>query len=317
MQEYLEFEKSTLKPIDDKIAEYNKLNKDGDLNDKIKTQEEKYQAELTKLYAKLTPWQKTQVARHPARPHASEIIAQLIKDYTQLSGDRLFAEDAAIVGGIGRFNNRPVMVIAHEKGNDTESRIKHNFGMAKPEGYRKAQRLMKMAAHFKLPILTFVDTAGAWPGIDAEERGQSEAIAKSIDTCLSVETPLIATIVGEGGSGGAIALATANKVNMLEYSIYSVISPEGCASILWRDGAKAKDAADTLRLTADDLKSLEVIDEIIAEPLGAAHRDKKVAIAAMGKLIETQLAELEKINGKDLKNQRRDKFLAMGKKGLS
>lgn len=317
MQEYLEFEKSTLKPIDDKIAEYNKLNKDGDLNDKIKTQQEKYQAELTKLYAKLTPWQKTQVARHPSRPHASEIIAQLIKDYTQLSGDRLFAEDAAIVGGIGRFNNRPVMVIAHEKGDDTESRIKHNFGMAKPEGYRKAQRLMKMAAHFKLPILTFVDTAGAWPGIDAEERGQSEAIAKSIDTCLSVETPLIATIVGEGGSGGAIALATANKVNMLEYSIYSVISPEGCASILWRDGAKAKDAADTLRLTADDLKNLDVIDEIIAEPLGAAHRDKKAAIAAMGKVIEAQLAELEKVNGKDIKNQRRDKFLAMGKKGLS
>lgn len=317
MQEYLEFEKSTLKPIDDKIAEYNKLNKDGDLNDKIKTQDEKYQAELTKLYAKLTPWQKTQVARHPARPHASEIIAQLITDYTQLSGDRLFAEDAAIVGGIGRFNKRPVMVIAHEKGNDTESRIKHNFGMAKPEGYRKAQRLMNMAAHFKLPILTFVDTAGAWPGIDAEERGQSEAIAKSIDTCLSVETPFIATIVGEGGSGGAIALATANKVNMLEYSIYSVISPEGCASILWRDGAKAKDAADTLRLTAEDLKNLEVIDEIIAEPLGAAHRDKKAAIAAMGKVIETQLVELEKINGKDLKNQRRDKFLAMGKKGLS
>ncbi len=317
MQEYLEFEKSTLKAIDDKIAEYNKLNKDGDLLDKIKAQEEKYQSELKKLYTKLTPWQKTQIARHPERPHASQIIAQLIEDYTPLCGDRLFAEDAAIVGGIGLFNNRPVMVIAHEKGDDTETRIKHNFGMAKPEGYRKAQRLMKMASRFKLPILTFVDTAGAWPGIDAEERGQSEAIAKSIDVCLSVETPLIATIVGEGGSGGAIALATANRVNMLEHSIYSVISPEGCASILWRDGAKAKDAADTLRLTAEDLKNLELIDAIIEEPLGGAHRDKKAAIAAMGIVIEKQLKELEKISGKDIKEQRRDKFLAMGKKGLS
>ncbi|MFV0431664.1 MAG: acetyl-CoA carboxylase carboxyltransferase subunit alpha [Alphaproteobacteria bacterium] len=315
--EYLEFEKSTLKAISDKIEEYQKLDSDGDLDDKIKIQQEKYHSELKKLYSKLTSWQKTQVARHPQRPHAIDIIDELIEDYIPLAGDRVFAEDAAIIGGLGRFNNRPVMVIGQEKGHDTDSRIKHNFGMPRPEGYRKAQRLMQMAAQFKLPILTFVDTAGAWPGIDAEERGQSEAIAKSIATCLSVETPMIATIVGEGGSGGAIALAAGNKVNMLEHSIYSVITPEGCASILWRDAAKAKEAAEALRFTAQDLKKLELIDVVIKEPVGAAHRDKKAAIGNIRKVVEGQLAELENFDGQTLKEQRRDKFLAMGKHGLS
>ncbi len=317
MQTYLEFEKSTLKAIDDKIAEYEKLNKDNELDDKINQQKDKYAAELKKLYNKLSPWQKTLVARHPERPHALEIINQLIDNYTPLAGDRLYAEDAAIVGGLGRFRHQPVVVIAHEKGNETEDRVKHNFGMARPEGYRKAQRLMNMASQFNLPILTFVDTAGAWPGIDAEERGQAEAIARSIDVCLSVEVPLISTIVGEGGSGGAIALATGNKVNMLEHAIYSVISPEGCASILWRDGAKAKEAADTLRLTAQDLEKLKLIDAIIDEPLGGAHRHKEEAIQKMGDVIHAQLAEFENMKGADIKNQRREKFLAMGKVGLS
>ncbi len=316
MRTYLEFEKSTLKAIDDKIAEFEKLNKDGELNDKIKQQQDKYDAELKKLYAKLSPWQKTLVARHPERPHALEIINQLIDNYTPLAGDRCYGEDAAIVGGLGRFRHQPVVVIAHEKGNETEDRVKHNFGMARPEGYRKAQRLMHMASQFNLPILTFVDTAGAWPGIDAEERGQAEAIARSIDVCLSVETPLIATIVGEGGSGGAIALAAGNKVNMLEHAIYSVISPEGCASILWRDGAKAKDAAETLRLTAQDLEKLELIDAIINEPLGGAHRNKEAVIQQMGDVIYKQLSEFSGIDGKIVREERRKKFLNMGKIGL-
>ncbi len=316
MQTYLEFEKSTLKAIDDKIAEYKKLNKDNELDDKIKQQKDKYEGELKKLYTKLSPWQKTLVARHPERPHALEIIDQLIDNYTPLAGDRCYGEDAAIVGGLGRFRHQPVIVIAHEKGSDTESRVKHNFGMARPEGYRKAQRLMNMANQFHLPILTFVDTAGAWPGIDAEERGQAEAIARSIDVCLSVKVPLISTIVGEGGSGGAIALASGNKVNMLEHAIYSVISPEGCASILWRDGAKAKDAAETLRLTAQDLEKLGLIDAIIDEPLGGAHRNKEVVIKHMGDVIYKQLAEFESMKGDEIKNARREKFLNMGKKGL-
>lgn len=316
MRTYLEFEKSTLKAIDDKIAEFEKLNRDGELNDKIKQQQDKYDAELKKLYTKLSPWQKTLVARHPERPHALEIINQLIDNYTPLAGDRCYGEDAAIVGGLGRFRHQPVVVIAHEKGNETEDRVKHNFGMARPEGYRKAQRLMHMASQFNLPILTFVDTAGAWPGIDAEERGQAEAIASSIDVCLSVETPLIATIVGEGGSGGAIALAAGNKVNMLEHAIYSVISPEGCASILWRDGAKAKDAAETLRLTAQDLEKLELIDAIINEPLGGAHRNKEAVIQQMGDLIYKQLSEFSGIDGKIVREERRKKFLNMGKIGL-
>ncbi len=317
MQTYLEFEKSTLKVIDDKIAEYEKLNKDNELDDKIKQQKEKYDAELKKLYTKLSPWQKTLIARHPERPHALEIIDQLIDNYTPLAGDRCYAEDAAIVGGLGRFRHQPVIVIAHEKGSDTESRVKHNFGMARPEGYRKAQRLMHMANQFNLPILTFVDTAGAWPGIDAEERGQAEAIARSIDVCLSVEVPLISTIIGEGGSGGAIALAAANNVNMLEHAIYSVISPEGCASILWRDGAKAKEAAETLRLTAQNLEKMGLIDTIIKEPIGGAHRNKEAVIKDMGDVIYKQLGKFKNKKGADIKNERREKFLAMGKQGLS
>lgn len=314
--EYLEFEKPVLSQIDSKIKELRSLNHEGDLTDKIQQQEEKYHAELKKLYSKLSPWQKTLVARHPERPHLLEIIEQIIDHFTPLAGDRLFAEDAAIIGGIGSMDGIAVMVIGHEKGHDLESRVKHNFGMAKPEGYRKAQRLMKMAEKFKMPIITFVDTAGAWPGIDAEERGQAEAIASSIDVCLSVETPLITTIVGEGGSGGAIALAAANRINMLQHSIYSVISPEGCASILWRDGEKKKEAAETLRLTAQDLQKLDLIDHIIAEPSGGAHRHKKQVIEEMKQLILKQLDEMKSMDGATLKEERREKFLAMGQKTL-
>ncbi len=310
--EYLEFEKQALKGIETKIQELRGLNTEGDLSDKIKQQEDKYQHELQKLYSKLSPWQKTLVARHPNRPHLLEIVDNLITNFTPLAGDRSFAEDAAIIGGMGVLDDIPVMVIGHEKGADLESRVHHNFGMAKPEGYRKAQRLMQMAEKFNLPILTFVDTAGAWPGIDAEERGQAEAIAKSIDICLSVKTPLIATIVGEGGSGGAIALASGNCVNMLEHAIYSVISPEGCASILWRDGEKKKEAAETLRLTAQDLKKLELIDAIIAEPVGGAHRHKETVLAELKKLLLEQIQKFASMDADAIVEHRREKFLKMG-----
>jgi acetyl-CoA carboxylase carboxyl transferase subunit alpha len=273
--------------------------------------------DLRSAYAKLTPWQKTQVARHPDRPHAVDYIKALVEDFMPLAGDRLFGEDAAIIGGLGRFKGRSVMVIGIEKGRDTETRIKHSFGMARPEGYRKAKRLMELADRFGVPIITLVDTAGAYPGVDAEERGQAEAIARCIETCLGVRVPLISVIIGEGGSGGAIALATGNVVLMLEHSIYSVISPEGCASILWRDGEQAKVAAEALKITAQDLERLGVIDGIIPEPIGGAHRAPEAIFTAVRDTIDMHMNQLIRIDSGQLRARRRDKFLQMGRSGLS
>lgn len=314
----LEFEKPVAE-LEGKIEELRHLSDSGEVN--IAEEVGKLQAKVDKLlrttYAKLTPWQKTQVARHPQRPHALAYINALIEDFTPLAGDRLFAEDQAIVGGLGRFRGRSVVVIGHEKGHDTDGRIRHNFGMAKPEGYRKARRLMELADHFQIPVITLVDTAGAYPGVDAEARGQAEAIARSIDAGLNLRVPFVSTIIGEGGSGGAIALATANTVLMLEHSVYSVISPEGCASILWRSGENAKDAAEQLRLTAQDLLKLGVIDAEVPEPLGGAHRDVPLVVQTLGNAIEKALGELSGIEGGVLRARRRDKFLEMGKVGLS
>ncbi|MGH6660087.1 MAG: acetyl-CoA carboxylase carboxyltransferase subunit alpha, partial [Rhodospirillales bacterium] len=268
-------------------------------------------------YAKLTPWQKTLVARHPERPHLKDYIEGLVEEFTPLAGDRQFADDRAIVGGLGRFEGSSVLVIGHEKGADTEGRLKRNFGMARPEGYRKAQRLMRLADRFGLPVITLIDTPGAYPGVDAEARGQAEAIARSIETCVALTVPLVSVIIGEGGSGGAMALAVANTVLMQEHAIYSVISPEGCASILWRDGDKAEEAAEALKLTAKHLFELGIIDKIIAEPLGGAHRDKRAAIATVGDAVATALSGLSGLDGDTLKARRREKFLAMGGKGLS
>ncbi len=290
----------------------------GELNiaDEVAKLSAKADGQLRTLYARLTPWQKTLVARHAERPKAARVIATLLTDFTPLAGDRAFADDAAIIGGLGKFRGTPVMVIGTEQGTDTESRIKHNFGMAKPEGYRKARRLMELAGRFGLPILTFVDTKGAYPGIDAEARGQAEAIARGIEACLAAPVPLIATIIGEGGSGGAIALAAGNHVLMLEHAIYSVISPEGCASILWRDAAQAPLAAEAMRITAQDLKRLGLIDDIVPEPIGGAHRDPETAMAVLGDAIAQALAPLKGMTPESLKNRRREKFLAMGRLGL-
>lgn len=317
MQAYLDFEKP-IADLESKIEELRHLSSEGEVNiaDEVGNLQEKVQRLLTQTYAKLTPWQKAQVARHQARPHAQAYIDSLIDDFTPLAGDRGFAEDNAIVGGIGRFRGRSVVVIGNEKGDTTETRIHHNFGMAKPEGYRKAQRLMQMAGHFNMPLITLVDTPGAYPGIDAEARGQAEAIARSIETCISVKAPFVSVIIGEGGSGGAIALAVADRVFMLEHAIYSVISPEGCASILWRDADKAPDAAAALRLTSNDLLRLAVIDQIISEPLGGAHRERAAAITRTGDVIEKSLRELSVIPGEELIKRRRAKFLAMGQHGL-
>jgi len=271
---------------------------------------------LRSTYGKLSAWQKTLVARHPERPHFSDYAAALIDDYTPLAGDRAFADDAAIQGGLGRFRGRNVVVLGHEKGADTASRVKHNFGMARPEGYRKAMRLMGLADRFGLPILALVDTPGAYPGVDAEARGQAEAIARSIETCLKVRVPLVAAIIGEGGSGGAIALAAGNRVLMLEHSVYSVISPEGCASILWRSAEQAQEAAEALKLTAEDLHGLGVIDRVVPEPLGGAHRGPAQSMAALGDALEESLAELDGLDGDGLRTQRRIKFLGMGRRGL-
>jgi acetyl-CoA carboxylase carboxyl transferase subunit alpha len=268
---------------------------------------------LADLYQNLTPWQKAQVARHPDRPHSADYIAALVTDYTPMAGDRKFAEDNAIIGGLGRFHGEPVVVIGQEKGNDTQTRLKRNFGMARPEGYRKAVRLMETADRFQIPVLTFIDTAGAYPGIDAEERGQAEAIARSTDCCLGLGVPLVSVIIGEGGSGGAIAIATANAVLMLEHAIYSVISPEGAATILWRDSTRAKDAAIAMRITAQDLKKLGIIDDIIAEPLGAAHRGREQVLAATDEAISRSLQAFGAMPPDALKQQRRDKFLAIGR----
>jgi len=318
MRQYLEFEKPVAE-LESKIEELRRMTSPGELNiaDEVARLTDKSDKQLKALYAKLSPWQKTLVARHDERPKAKRVIAALIEDFLPLAGDRAFADDAAIIGGVGRFRGTPVMAIGTEKGFDTDTRIKHNFGMAKPEGYRKAQRLMALAGRFGLPILTFVDTSGAFPGIEAEARGQAEAIARGIETCLSAPVPLVATIIGEGGSGGAIALAAGNTVLMLEHAIYSVISPEGCASILWRDAAQAPLAAEAVRITAQDLKRLGLVDEIVTEPMGGAHRDPEAALVAIGDAIALALAPLVGVSAEALRARRREKFLAMGKLGLT
>jgi acetyl-CoA carboxylase carboxyl transferase subunit alpha len=317
MPHFLDFEKP-IAELEGKIKELRQMSAPEGMNisDEVARLTEKADKQLKSLYAKLTPWQKTQVARHEDRPKALNYIAQLITDYTPLAGDRAFAEDAAVVGGLGRFEGRPVMVLGTEKGSETDSRVRHNFGSAKPEGYRKARRLIEMAGRFGLPLLTFVDTSGAFPGIDAEARGQAEAIARSIEACLDAPIPIVATIIGEGGSGGAIALATGDRVLMLEHAIYSVISPEGCASILWRDASQASVAAEALKLTAADLKTLHLIDEIVSEPLGGAHRDPEKAIATVGAAVAAALAPLVDLDPAALRAHRREKFLAMGREGL-
>ncbi|MBU6448914.1 MAG: acetyl-CoA carboxylase carboxyltransferase subunit alpha, partial [Rhodospirillales bacterium] len=314
MRQYLEFEKPVAE-LESKIEDLRQMTAaPGEINiaEEVAKLSAKADAQLKAIYAKLSPWQKTQVARHAERPKALGVIAALIEDFTPLAGDRAYADDAAIVGGMGRFRGKAVMVIGTEKGTDTESRLKHNFGMAKPEGYRKARRLMELAGRFNLPILTFVDTSGAFPGIEAEARGQAEAIARGIEACLDAPVPFVATIIGEGGSGGAIALAAGNAVLMYEHAIYSVISPEGCASILWRDSAQAAVAAEAMRITAQDLKKLGLIDEIVPEPMGGAHRDPEVALAALGDAVEAALQPLLGQRPEALKVKRREKFLAMG-----
>ena len=314
----LDFEKPVAE-IEAKIEEFRHLSDGARVNiaDDIARLQDKVEKQLRILYGKLTPAQKVQVARHPARPHCQDYINALVVDFTPLAGDRNFAEDQAIIGGLGRFSGRACVIIGQERGHDTESRIRHNFGMAKPEGYRKAQRLMNLADQFKLPIITFVDTAGAFPGVDAEARGQAEAIARSIETCLTVDVPLISCIIGEGGSGGAIAIATGDVVLMLEHAIYSVISPEGCASILWRSASHAAEAAAALRITAQDLLQLGIIDRIITEPLGGAHRKPQEIMAHVGEALLQALEGLEGLDPKTLLAKRREKYLAMGSKRLN
>ena len=311
---YLDFEKH-IGDLENKVAELRALESGESVSivEEIRKLEQKAKGALVETYAKLTPWQKTLVARHADRPHTMEFIDQLIEDFTPLAGDRYFAEDEAIMGGMGRFRGRSVVVIGNEKGSDTEGRIRHNFGMAKPEGYRKAVRLMELAERFGLAVLTFVDTPGAYPGIGAEERGQAEAIARSTDCCLALGVPMIAVVIGEGGSGGAIAIATANRILMLEHAIYSVISPEGAASIIWRDSTKREEAATAMKITAQDLEQLGVIDTIIREPTGGAHRDRKVAIDSTGDAIAKALAEFDGKTPGEIKRQRHDRFLAIGR----
>jgi acetyl-CoA carboxylase carboxyl transferase subunit alpha len=318
MPTFLDFEKP-IAELEGKIEELRHLEGGGDLNiaDEVARLQAKVDKLLRQTYGKLTPWQKTLVARHPERPHFLDYVNALIEDFTPLAGDRSFADDRAILGGLGRFRGRSVMVLGHEKGADTAGRVRHNFGMARPEGYRKAQRLMDLADRFGLPVLALVDTPGAYPGVDAEARGQAEAIARAIETCLKIRVPLVAAIIGEGGSGGAIALAAGNRVLMLEHAVYSVISPEGCASILWRSAEMAKDAAEALKLTADDLLKLGVIDEIVPEPVGGAHRGREETVAALGAALEKALAALEGQPGDELRRARREKFLAMGQKSLA
>ncbi len=313
----LEFEKPIIE-LQSKLEELRRMSSEDSKDNKINLSSEikRIEKKVGKLtenaYAKLSPAQIVQVARHPMRPHALDYIKNLITDFTPLAGDRLYGEDNALIAGLGRFNGSAVAILGHEKGHDTESRLHHNFGMAKPEGYRKAQRVMDMASRFGLPVISFVDTAGAYPGVEAEERGQSEAIAQSTAKCLSIDVPMIATIIGEGGSGGAIAIAAADHVMMLEYSIYSVISPEGCASILWRSAEQAPEAANALRLTAKDMLSNKLIDEIIAEPLGAAHRNREQAMANVGASIDSALDDYASMSSTEIKKKRRDKYLKMG-----
>jgi acetyl-CoA carboxylase carboxyl transferase subunit alpha len=315
MRSYLDFEKPVAE-LEAKVEELRALQAGEDavaIGEDIGRLEAKAAQALKELYADLTPWQKTQVARHPQRPHCLDYVNALITDFVPFAGDRKFGEDLAIVGGFGRFLDESICVIGHEKGSTTESRLKHNFGMARPEGYRKAARLMEMADRFDIPVLALVDTAGAYPGIDAEERGQAEAIARSTEVCLSLGVPNVAVIVGEGGSGGAVALATANRVLMLEHAIYSVISPEGAASILWRDTTKAQEAAISMKITAGDLDQFGIIDHIVSEPAGGAHRDPAAAIAATGAAIAAAFADLKGLDHESLRRQRREKFLAIGR----
>ena len=319
MTQYLEFEKP-LAEIEGKAEELRALarqNEDMDIAEEAAGLDSKAENLLAEIYTDLTPWRKCQVARHPERPHCIDYIDALFSDYTPLAGDRNFADDHAVVGGLARFNDRPVMVIGHEKGNDTKSRIERNFGMARPEGYRKAIRLMDMADRFGLPLITLVDTPGAYPGKGAEERGQSEAIARSTEKCLQIGVPLISVVIGEGGSGGAVAFATANRLAMLEHSVYSVISPEGCASILWKDAEKMREAAEALRLTAQDLKKLGVTDRIIPEDIGGAHRHRDETIKSVGSAIAAMLKEMDGKTAKALIADRRKKFLDLGRTGLA
>ncbi|SHF57764.1 acetyl-CoA carboxylase carboxyl transferase subunit alpha [Loktanella atrilutea] len=319
MTQYLDFEKP-LAEIEGKAEELRAMareNAEMDIEKEAAALDKKSRDLLNSLYANLTPWRKCQVARHPERPHCKDYIAALFSDFTPLAGDRNFADDHAVMGGLARFDGRSVVVIGHEKGHDTKSRIARNFGMARPEGYRKAIRLMELADRFGLPVVTLVDTPGAYPGKGAEERGQSEAIARATEACLELSVPLVSVVIGEGGSGGAVAFATANRVLMLEHSIYSVISPEGCASILWKDAAKTQEAAAALRLTAQNLKELGVCDMIIPEPSGGAHRDPDAAIKAVGAALTTALTDLEKVAKDKMRLDRRQKYLGLGKKGLA
>ena len=315
MRTYLDFEKP-IAELESKVAELKTLaisQPSVPIEEELARLENKAREALEETYADLTPWQKTQVARHPERPHFRHYVDSLVKDFTPLAGDRSFAEDQAIIGGIGRLAGRSVLVIGHEKGSDTEGRIKHNFGMARPEGYRKAVRLMEMADRFQLPVVSLVDTAGAYPGIGAEERGQAEAIARSTDCCLSLGVPVVSVIIGEGGSGGAVAIATANRIYMLEHAIYTVASPEAAASILWRDSSRAQDAATNMKITAQDLARFGVIDQIVTEPVGGAHRDPAATIAAAGQAIADAFGELTGLDREAVRRQRREKFLAIGR----
>jgi acetyl-CoA carboxylase carboxyl transferase subunit alpha len=315
MRSYLDFEKPVAE-LEAKVEELRAMQQGGNavaITEDIARLESKAADALRDLYAELTPWQKTQVARHPERPHCLDYVTGMITEFTPFAGDRKYGEDEAIIGGFGRFRGESICVIGHEKGSTTEARLKHNFGMARPEGYRKAVRLMEMADRFDIPVLALVDTAGAYPGIGAEERGQAEAIARSTEACLALGVPNVAVILGEGGSGGAIAIATANRVIMLEHAIYSVISPEGAASILWRDTAKAQDAATNMKITAQDLERFGIIDRIVIEPVGGAHREPQAAVAATAEVIAEALAELKGLDRETVRRQRRDKFLAIGR----
>ena len=315
MYNYLDFEKPVA-DLEGQILELKKLAQEQgsvEMSDEIRRLEKRSADALKEIYRKLTPWQKAQIARHPDRPHCLEYIERLFTEFTPLAGDRKFANDEAIQAGFGRFNGTPVAIIGQEKGSDTKTRLKHNFGSARPEGYRKAVRIMEMADRFQLPLITFVDTAGAYPGVSAEERGQAEAIARSTAECLKLRVPVISIIIGEGGSGGAIAIAVANRVYMLEHSIYSVISPEGAASILWHDSTRAKDAASNMRITAQDLFDLKIIDGIIPEPMGGAHRGKEAVIDATGDIITASLRSMKDVDGETLKQERRQKFLEIGR----
>ena len=318
MPSFLDFEKPVAE-LEGKMEELRHMSDIGDIKiaDELSKLQSRIDKTLMQIYTKLSPWQTVMVARHPDRPHCVDYIGALIDQFTALAGDRVYAEDSAVLGGIGRFRGRSVVVIGQEKGNDTDSRVKHNFGMPRPEGYRKAQRLMKLADRFAMPIITFIDTPGAYPGIGAEERGQAEAIARSIETCLNLNVPIVSVVIGEGGSGGAIAIAAANRVLMMEHAVYSVISPEGCASILWRSADHAEEAAGALKMTAKDLLNFGVIDEIISEPLGAAHRNRQETINRVGSGLEGALNEIEDIEGPVLRSQRRERFMTLGNDALS